>query len=138
MIGAQFGDGSSLSFGNIQTGQSATMRVTLINFATESFTIASVTTDDPAFTATDECDGQYLNIGDTCAISVTFSPTEDGTYQDGALIIATDPAREKTGIALVGSAGPASAPAVSTTTPAEIPSDEPPPDQTTPDETPSG
>lgn len=82
----------ALYFGNVLVGSSSVSRtVTIENTGGTSFTISSINTSSPAFTvAPGSCSltNQTLAGGDSCTVSVTFTPNAGGV-QSAALNINT-------------------------------------------------
>lgn len=96
---------TSVSFGAISTGTSATQTVNVTNTSTGPLTIASVVASS-GFTQTNTC-GTTLAASAACAITVTYAPTTAGATT-GSLVITTNASAPITTISLSGS-GAASA-----------------------------
>jgi hypothetical protein len=114
VLGVQFFGAPAVSFGNVLPGQSATLRIELRNGAVQSVTIVSITTGDTAFSPSTECNGRTMNPGDSCAFSVTFSPTDARNYSSYLKVTANpaDPGVSEIPAAetsLEGNAGPPTA-----------------------------
>lgn len=69
----------SLSFGNINTGSSSSLAVTLTNSGNSSVTISSVSISGTGFTATGVSAGTILNAGQSATLSVSFAPATAGS-----------------------------------------------------------
>jgi len=83
-------DVTALDFGT-QTGPSAPQTVTLHNDGNASATVTAINvTGDHAkdFAATQNCAGTTLAAGDSCTISVTFTPSAVGPRQAGLDVLA--------------------------------------------------
>lgn len=113
ILGYQFAGASAISFGTILPGQSATQYVKVSNGTGQTVTIASVTvasetsTGRSPFTAGTECTGKMLDPGRACTFSVTFSPSQNGTYNDWYIKIDVLPSTIPGGNpGLSGTAGP--------------------------------
>jgi len=69
----------SLSFGNINTGSSSTLAVTLTSSGNSSVSISSVSTTGAGFTATGVSPGTILNAGQSATLTVNFAPATAGS-----------------------------------------------------------
>jgi HYDIN/CFA65/VesB-like, Ig-like domain len=67
---------STLSFGNVLVGASATLTETITNNGSAALQVTGVTTSGP-YTYGNNCTAP-LNTGDSCSITVTFGPTAAG------------------------------------------------------------
>jgi hypothetical protein len=72
---------SSIAFGNLALGQSASATVTVTNLAhNATLTISSITAGStPPFSQTNNC-GSTLGPGASCAVTVTFAPVTSGAF----------------------------------------------------------
>lgn len=72
---------SSIAFGNVAVGQSASATVTVTNLAhNATLTISSITAGStPPFSQTNNC-GSTLGPGASCAVTVTFAPVTSGAF----------------------------------------------------------
>ena len=94
---------TSLSFGNITVGQtSSAQTVTITNTGTTTLKISSITTSGD-FAQTNTCSALLndLNVGQSCNVSVTFTPTASGS-RGGALSINDNAAGSPQSVALAG------------------------------------
>jgi hypothetical protein len=81
---------ASLSFGVVQPGQSKNLSTTLTNTGPGTLSIAGITligTDADEFSQVHTC-GSIVGAGQSCTISVTFTPKEGGT--DNAALSISD------------------------------------------------
>jgi hypothetical protein len=83
---------SGLEFGETQVGTSRKMSVRMQNFRDTDLEVYTVTDPlDPFFIIGDDCSNTALAPGDTCAITVEFSPDSGGTFYDGFEVPTDDP-----------------------------------------------
>jgi len=107
---------TSLAFGTVMSGKSATKRVTITNTGEIPWTFSpTVRAGNPAFTYGQLC-VTTLAPGQTCTIAVTYAPTTAGT-QHGYLVISDVSASVNVVVAFSGTAKPP-APSVTTVAPA--------------------
>lgn len=91
---------SSLSFGDVTVGDvSSPQSVTITNTGTSTLTFKGFSTSSD-FAQTNTC-GATLNVGQSCTVSVTFSPTVSGA-RNGSLSISDDAAGSPQQVALSG------------------------------------
>lgn len=94
---------TSLAFGNITVGDSSSAQtVTITNTGTQTLTISNITANGD-FSQTNTCGAlqNVLNVGQSCAISVTFSPTSSGA-RNGSLAISDNATGSPQSVALSG------------------------------------
>jgi hypothetical protein len=92
---------SSLTFGDVTVGQtSSAQTVTITNTGTQTLNFSGFTTTGD-FSQTNTCTSNLLNVGQSCNVSVTFSPTSSGS-RGGALSISDDAAGSPQSVALSG------------------------------------
>jgi Cep192 domain 4/Beta-propeller repeat len=94
---------TSLSFGNVTVGQvSSAQTVTITNTGTTTLNISSISTSGD-FSQTNTCSAllNVLNVGQSCNVSVTFSPTSSGS-RGGALSISDNAVGSPQSVALSG------------------------------------
>jgi hypothetical protein len=97
-----------IAFGNVEPGLSVTRRVTLANDGLEFLDIwSSNLVGDAAFTTTEI--PERLAPGEELELTVTFAPTEVGSYEAALVLETSDPAAPVADVTLTGS-GSASAP----------------------------
>jgi triacylglycerol esterase/lipase EstA (alpha/beta hydrolase family) len=106
---------TSLNFGSLQTGTSATQSVTLTNTGTATLQITQVELINNAsgFSLNNPCPTS-LTVGASCAPSVTFSPTQAGA-QSATLSVTDNASGSPQGVPLSGT-GTSSAQAPTVTT----------------------
>ena len=92
---------SSLTFGNVTVGNtSPAQTVTITNTGTQTLTFNGFkTTGD--YSQTNTCTSNTLNVGQTCTVNVTFSPTASGA-RNGSLSISDNAAGSPQVVALSG------------------------------------
>ena len=78
---------TTLAFGSVSDGSTATQSVTLINSNNSALPISGATVSGMGFSLTNNTCGASVAANATCQYSVTFSPTEQGPYT-GTLTIA--------------------------------------------------
>jgi Abnormal spindle-like microcephaly-assoc'd, ASPM-SPD-2-Hydin/Beta-propeller repeat len=78
---------TSLAFGSVADGSTATQSVTLTNSSDSALPISGATVSGTGFSLTNNTCGASVAANATCQYSVTFSPTEQGPYA-GTLTIA--------------------------------------------------
>ncbi|MDW5266609.1 MULTISPECIES: choice-of-anchor D domain-containing protein [Acidobacteriaceae] len=107
------GDGTLLNFGQVASGQTLSQTLTLTNPNTTSIAIHRVTSEWP-FLSTTTC-GATLASGESCAVTVTYSPlnqTATGTSSPlsntdtGSLVIESDALTSPDIVDLTGTAAP--------------------------------
>jgi HYDIN/CFA65/VesB-like, Ig-like domain/Beta-propeller repeat len=77
---------SSLTFGDVTVGDvSPAQTVTITNTGTQTLTFNSISAGGD-FSSTDTCTSNVLNVGQSCSVSVTFSPTSSGARVGGLSI----------------------------------------------------
>jgi N-acetylneuraminic acid mutarotase len=92
---------SSLTFGVLQTGlTSASQTVTVTNVSSHSATFTSIASSGD-FSQTDTCP-TTLNAGQSCSITVTFTPTVAGALTGAVTLKDNDPGNPTQTIALTG------------------------------------
>ncbi|MGA2419538.1 MAG: choice-of-anchor D domain-containing protein, partial [Candidatus Acidiferrum sp.] len=96
--------GAFNNFGNQAVGTSSTPQsITLGNTGLSSLVIDSVVLSDLVnFTTSNNCPGQQVAPGQTCAITVTFTPTVAGTVTAMLTLITNDSANPSTVFMLQG------------------------------------
>lgn len=92
---------TSLTFGNVTVGNtSPAQKVTITNTGTQTLTFNTFqTTGD--YSETNTCTSNTLNVGQSCTVSVTFSPTASGA-RNGSLAINDNAAGSPQVVALSG------------------------------------
>lgn len=92
---------TSLDFGSLQAGGSATQTVTLSNSSRVNLNISDIAvTGSAAFSSTDDCPAT-LAAKARCRIQITFAPNSGGAAQ-GSLVITSNASNSPTAVALVG------------------------------------
>ena len=99
---------SSLDFGQVATGNSATLSVTVTNNGAGQLTIGALTSPSAPFsTITDTCSGQSVAQNGTCTVTIRFAPTVNGTFNSSFSIPSNDIVMPNFGVPLTGrSSGP--------------------------------
>jgi len=77
---------TSLSFGNIDTGSSSTLGVSLKNSGNSNVTISSVSAWGAGFSASNVSSGTVLAPGQSAALNATFAPTSTGGVTGGVTV----------------------------------------------------
>src|SRR5277367_6925611 len=110
---------SSVSFGNVAMGQSATKTLTLTNTGTEALSVSGISVAGTGFTAS----GPHLPIslaaGQSTSISAVFKPTA-GNADTGTITITSNAAGSPSLVALSGPGTNATTAAALTVTPTTI------------------
>ena len=96
---------STLTFASQMYGTSSTRTVTVENTGTSALTPGAITVSGD-FSETDNCQGETVAPGATCAIQVTFTPTQTGS-RTGVLTINANVAGGALTVSLIGSGAPA-------------------------------
>lgn len=92
---------TSLDFGSLEVGQSATRTVTLSNTSRVNLLISSIAvTGSTAFSRTEDCP-DVLAPKSRCRIQVSFGPTAAGAAA-GSVVIASNASNSPTAVALAG------------------------------------
>jgi len=92
---------TTLSFGNVNTGSSSSLTVTLTNSGNSSVTISSVSTPGVGFTATGVSAGTILHVGQSATLTVNFAPTTVGSVM-GNVSVASNATNSPNVISLSG------------------------------------
>lgn len=102
-------DASSLDFGSAPIGSPSSRTVTVGNTGDADLVIGTVGHGDglaaPFSITADTCSGQTLRpqpAGGTCAVTIRFSPTTEGTFDDTFAIPSNDPARNPATVSVHG------------------------------------
>lgn len=89
------------NFGSIKVGSSGTIPVVLANGSNRPLTIQQITTSGSVYSETNNC-GPSLAAGASCAVSVTFTPAQQGSVT-GTLSMALNGKPTVAEVKLVGS-----------------------------------
>lgn len=100
---ATFSSGTSYSFSTSPGVPSLPQHVILVNFGSATLNVTSVTTT-AQFSETDTCVGS-IAPGNSCSITVTFTPTSSGTIQGSISVDDNAPASPQS-VSLVGTSTP--------------------------------
>ncbi len=92
---------STVSFGNLAVGQSATKTVTVTNSGTEMLTVSGISVTGAGFTASGPKLPISLSAGQSASISAVFKPTA-GNSDTGTITIASNAAGSPSLVALSG------------------------------------
>jgi Abnormal spindle-like microcephaly-assoc'd, ASPM-SPD-2-Hydin len=92
---------TSLSFGNVQVGDSSAQSGTLRNTGFSRATISGVTVAGLGYSVSGVVEGQMITPGQSALITITFAPTRTGSAV-GSLSIASDASNSPTVISLLG------------------------------------
>ena len=93
---------TTLSFGNVNTGSSSSLSVTLTNSGNSSVTISSVNFTGAGFTASGVPAGTILNAGRSATLTVNFAPAGAGSVT-GNVSAASNATNSPTVISVSGS-----------------------------------
>ncbi len=99
---------SSVSFGTLGVGQSATQTVTLTNSGTDMLTVSAISVKGTGFTASGPKLPISLSAGQTASVSAVFKPTVD-SQETGTITIASNAANSPMLVALSGTGTAAAA-----------------------------
>ena len=103
---------SSVSFGTLGVGQSATQTVTLTNNGTDMLTVSAISVKGTGFTASGPKVPISLSAGQSASVSAVFKPTVD-SQDTGTITIASNAPNSPTLVALSGTGTAAAALTVS-------------------------
>jgi hypothetical protein len=78
---------TSLSFGNVNTGASSTLAVTLTNSGNSNVTISNVSIFGAGFNASGVSAGAILTSGQTATLNVTFAPAATGSVTGSVSVV---------------------------------------------------
>lgn len=92
---------TSLSFGNVSTGSSASQSITLTNTGTAAVQIAGITVSGAGVTATGVTTPANLNPAATATLNVVFAPTAAGSVT-GSVSVASNASGSPLTIAVTG------------------------------------
>jgi hypothetical protein len=92
---------TTLNFGNLAVGQSATQTVTVANSGTDMLTVSAISVSGTGFTASGPHLPVSLSAGQSASISAVFKPTTDAK-ETGTITIASNAASSPSLIALSG------------------------------------
>ena len=95
---------TSLSFGNVPTGNSSTLSVTLMNNGNSNVTISSVAPSGTGFSATGVTAGTTLAPSQTATLNVTFDPKAAGSAS-GTVSVSSNATDSPTAVSLSGMGG---------------------------------
>ena len=93
---------TSLSFGNVNTGSSSTLSVTLTNSGDSSVTISGVTVSGAGFSDSGVSGGTVISAGQTATLNVSFAPSAAGSVS-GSVSVASNATNSPAVISLTGS-----------------------------------
>ena len=110
---------SSVSFGNVTMGQSATKTVTLTNTGTEALSVSGIAVAGAGFTASGPHLPVSLAAGQSTSISAVFKPTA-GAADTGTITITSNAAGSPSLVALSGTGTTGATAAALTATPNSI------------------
>jgi hypothetical protein len=99
---------SSVSFGNLPVGESATKTVTLINSGTDTLTVSGISVTGTGFTASGPHLPISLSTGQSASISAVFKPTA-GDADTGTITITSNAGGSPSLVALSGAGTTAAA-----------------------------
>lgn len=101
-------DPATLDFGSVAYGSSSgPQTVTLSNIGGIALSVSSIAATGD-FTETDNCQGTAVNAGGSCAVQVTFTPSQSGS-RTGQLTISANVSGGQLTVALSGTGGAAGA-----------------------------
>lgn len=93
---------ASLAFGNVATGQSRDLQLTVRNTGSAPLNIASITSSDPQFNISLPTTTFALPANGSININVRFTPTTAGAKTGTLSINSNDPSRPRLDVALTG------------------------------------
>src|ERR1700676_401087 len=93
---------TTINFGNVNTGSSSSLSVTLTNSGNSSMTISSVNFTGAGFTANGVPAGTILNAGRSATLTVSFAPAGAGSVT-GNVSVASNATNSPTVISVSGS-----------------------------------
>jgi hypothetical protein len=119
---ADTSSGITVSFGIVTTGTSSDQTVTVVNGGSQDLIIGNVAQMDalpaPFSIQADNCSGVTLSPVETCVITVRFSPTAEGSFNDSFDIPSNDPDEAAVTVSVMGDGVPP-APDIVVTDPVE-------------------
>ena len=96
-------DDLQLPFGSITEGGFSEAKVTMANDGDDGLIIGSVgTLATPFSIETDDCSGKSLSPGESCSLTVRFTPTTTGTFNDFFDIASNDQDQHPVTLAVIG------------------------------------
>jgi len=110
---------TSVSFGNLAVGQSATKTVTVTNNGTEMLTVSGISVAGTGFSASGPKLPMSLSAGQSASISAVFKPTA-GNADTGTITIASNADGSPSLVALSGTGTTGTTAAALTATPSSI------------------
>jgi hypothetical protein len=93
---------ASLSFGNIATGESKTLPITVRNTGNTTLNISSITSSDPQFTISLLTTNFSLPAGSSVNFNVRFAPTSAGVKTATLSLNSNDPNRPRVDVPMTG------------------------------------
>ena len=96
---------TALDFGEVQVGESKTMRVTVSNLGDLPLEITAISIlgkNPDEFSYTTDCLSGPVNPGSSCLIDVTFSPSSEGSKSANLVISSNDPDEQTVSVSLSG------------------------------------
>jgi len=93
---------TSLSFGNVNTGASSTLPVTLTNSGNSNVAISNVSISGAGFSATGVSTGLIVTPGQTATLNVTFAPAAAGNVTGAGVSVFSNASNSPATIALSG------------------------------------
>lgn len=94
---------TAVDFGTVTVGQSTTQDITVTNDGTQYLEVdATAALTAPFSIANDGCANQMITPGGTCAITVSYDPTSEGTDSGTANVTSDDPDEATVAVALAG------------------------------------
>ena len=96
-------DDLQVPFGSVTEGSFSEATVTIANDGDDSLIIGAVGTLEAPFSIeTDDCSGETLGQGQSCTLTVRFTPTTTGTFNDSFDIPSDDPDEDSVTINVSG------------------------------------
>jgi hypothetical protein len=92
---------SSLAFGNVTVGQTATLPLTVSNTGTASLNISSLTAGTP-FSVVSPATPVTVNAGGSATVTVKFAPSSAGSTAGTLAIASNDPSKPTLNVPLTG------------------------------------
>ncbi|USD43662.1 choice-of-anchor D domain-containing protein [Vibrio sp. SCSIO 43135] len=93
----------TVQFGSVTVNETVQQNLTVSNSGAALLNIGSISSPSSNFSlSNDSCTGSSLNAGETCQMSVTFSPVSVGSYSSLLTISSNDPNNANTDVSLLG------------------------------------
>jgi len=94
----------AIDFGIVPFGQAGTTQVSIRNAGDAALSIGTLAQPRAPFSLVSGCDGVTLQAGQSCQVTVKYTPISTDETLDAAVILSNDPLRIRTRLMLVGRA----------------------------------